>query len=199
MLTKTGMWLEYIASCGIVFFLQLISKFFYSYSSLNPCEFPQTYERMLACWSEDKWLYLVLIGLIIFSKIWHLQWKRVKHNTRITVKPEKESTIEAVGPIVAYLAGAFTIHLDAHGIIVSFAILIALGVAIVQTGNIQLCLYFFLHGYHIYSSGNKKILTKKSLEHYLLCLDDSPDGIEARELTKNVYIVFEKQNGHNRF
>lgn len=193
MMTKTGMWLAYIASCRSVFILQIVSKFFYSYSSLSSCDFPKTHDKLFACWNEDKWLYLVLIGLILFSTIWNLQWKRIHHNTRIKFKPEEDSTLEAVLTIVAYLAIAFTINLDAYGIIVSLVILIVLGIAIVQTGNMQVCLYFLLHGYHIYSSGKNKILTKKSLEQYLLLLDESPDGIEARELTKKVYIVFEKR------
>ena len=193
MMTKTGMWLTYIASCSSVFVLQIISKFFYSYTSLISDESTEIKTKIITCWNQDKWLYVGLIILTLFSVIWNLQWKKLKHNTRIKYRPEEDSTLEAVLTIVAYLAIAFTINLDMYGIIVSFIILIVLGIAIVQTGNLQVCLYFLLHGYHIYTSGNNKILTKKSMEQYILMLDDSPDGIEARALTKKVYIVFEKR------
>lgn len=190
MMTKTGMWLTYIASCRSVFILQIVSKFFYNYMTFSLIDFPRIQDKLLACWNQDKWLYFILLALVLFSTIWNLRWKRMQNNTRIKYKPEADSTLEVVLTIVAYLAIAFTINLDTYGFIVSLVILIVLGIAIVQTGNIQVCLYFLLHGYHIYTCGNSKILTKKSLEQYLLLLDDSPDGIEARELTKNVYIIF---------
>lgn len=193
MMTKIGMWLTYIASCRSVFILQIISKFWHGYTTLDSVAFPKIQDRILACWVQDKWLYLILFGLIVFSIIWDMRWKRYRHNTRIKFRPEEDSTLEAALTIVAYLAIAFTINLDAYGIIVSLVILVVLGIAIVQTGNMQVCLYFLLHGYHIYTCGKNKILTKKSLEQYLLLLDDSPDGIEARELTKKVYIVFENR------
>lgn len=193
MMTKIGMWLTYIASCRSVFILQIISKFWYGYTALDSVAFPKIQTRILACWAQDKWLYLILFGLIVFSIIWDMRWERDKHNTRIKFRPEEDSTLEAALTIVAYLAIAFTINLDAYGIIVSLVILVVLGIAIVQTGNMQVCLYFLLHGYHIYTCGKNKILTKKSLEQYLLLLDDSPDGIEARELTPKVYIVYENR------
>ena len=191
MMTKTGMWLTYIASCRSVFILQIISKFWYGYTTLDSAVFPKIQDRFLACWAQDKWLYLILLGLIVFSIIWDIRWKRNRHNTRIKFSPKEDSTLEAALTIVAYLAIAYTINLDAYGIIVSLVILIVLGFAIVQTGNIQVCLYFLLHGYHIYTCGKNKILTKKSREQYLLLLDDSSDGIEAQELTQKVYIVYE--------
>lgn len=190
MMTKIGMWLTYIASCRSVFILQIISKFWYGYTTLDSAVFPKNQDRFLACWTQDKWLYLILLGLIVFSIIWDIRWKRDRHNTRIKFRPEEDNTLEAALTIVAYLAIAFTINLDAYGIIVSLVILVVLGIAIVQTGNIQVCLYFLLHGYHIYTCGKNKILTKKSLEQYLLLFDDSPDGIEAWELTQKVYIVY---------
>lgn len=193
MMTKTGMWLTYIASCRSVFILQIISKFWYGYTTLDSAVFPKIQDRFLACWAQDKWLYLILLGLIVFSIIWDIRWKRNRHNTRIKFSPEEDSTLEAALTIVAYLAIAYTINLDAYGIIVSLVILIVLGFAIVQTGNIQVCLYFLLHGYHIYTCGKNKILTKKSREQYLLLLDDSSDGIEAQELTQKVYIVYENR------
>lgn len=189
-MTKIGIWLTYIASCRCVFILQIISKFLGCYGTLDLDALPKVYDRILACWAQDKWLYLILFGLIVFSIIWDIGWTKRKHNTRIKFRPEDDITLEAALTIVAYVGMVFTINFDVYGIIVSFVILVVLGMAIVLTGNIQMCLYFLLHRYHIYTCGKNKILTKKSQEEYFLLLDDSPDGIEARELTKNVYMVF---------
>jgi hypothetical protein len=176
-----------------VFIIQFICKFFYSYQTLSPANLQNTQEKLSICWNQDKCLYLILIGLIVFSTIWNLQWKRIGHNTRIKFRPEKDSTFETALEIIPYLITVFTINHDVYGFIVSLVIIGILGLIIVQTGNIQACAYFFLHGYHIYSSGKNKILTKKSQEQYLLLLDASVDGIEARELTKRVFIVFENR------
>ena len=42
MMTKIGMWLTYIASCRSVFILQIISKFWYGYTTLDSAVFPKT-------------------------------------------------------------------------------------------------------------------------------------------------------------
>ncbi len=193
MMTKIGLWLTYLSSCRTVFILQIISKLIQCYKNLDKTQIPKIQDRLLACWKNDQLLYAILLFLIVFSIVWDMYWTKNQHNTRIKLNPEEDSTLEAVLTIVAYLAMAFTINLDAYGIIVSAALLIVLGIAIVQTGHIQVFLYFPLHGYHIYTCGKNKIITKKPLEKYRLLLDDEPDGIEARELAPRRYIIFEKR------
>ena len=61
MMTKTGMWLTYIASCSSVFVLQIISKFFYSYTSLISDEPTEIKTKIITCWNQDRWLYVSLI------------------------------------------------------------------------------------------------------------------------------------------
>ena len=82
----------------------------------------------------------------------------------------------------------FTLHIDAYGIIATVVIMFAFGLAVVQTGHIHMCLNFLLRGYHIYVCGKVRIITKLSMEAYVLQLDNEPNGIEARELTNNIYI-----------
>ena len=94
------------------------------------------------------------------------------------------------GIINQYLAMVLSFNFDIPGLLFSVAIMLALGFGIVQTGNMHMCLYFFLHGYHVLSLDNVRILTKFSMEEYLLKLEENPNGLEARELTKRVYIIF---------
>lgn len=188
MMTKLSMWLTYIASCNAVYLLQLASYSFFSYSELDAETYPTTLYKLETVWNEGKGIFIVLIALVLFSTLWNKQWVHVKKNTRIKCRPETDSTLEAVLATVPYLAMVFTLHIDAYGIIATVVIMFAFGLAVVQTGHIHMCLNFLLRGYHIYVCGKVRIITKLSMEAYVLQLDNEPNGIEARELTNNIYI-----------
>ena len=188
MMTKLSMWLTYIASCNAVYLLQFISHAYFSYVEVDSGAYPTILCKLVTVLNEGKWLFIVLIALILFSTLWNTQWSHVRSNTRIKYRPETDGTLEAVLATVPYLAMVITLHIDAYGIITTIAIMFAFGLAIVQTGHIHMCLSFLLRGYHIYVCGNVRIMTKLSMEQYVLRLDNEPNGIEARELTKNIYI-----------
>lgn len=188
MMTKLSMWLTYIASCNAVYILQFFSYAYFSYCELDSATYPTTLNKLASMWNDGKWVFVVLLTLIIFSSLWNKQWSRVKHNTRIKYRPETDGTLEAVLATVPYLAMVITLNIDAYGIIATVAIMFAFGFAVVQTGHIHMCLNFLLRGYHIYVCGNVRIMTKASMEEYILQLDNEPNGIEARELTKHIYI-----------
>jgi len=188
MMTKLSLWLTYIASCNVVYVLQLISEVVFTYSSLDPEDYPSTVSKLQATWENSKWIFIVLLILIVFSNLYNKQWKRVSYNTRIKYKPEADSMLEIILATVAYLMMVVTLQLNAFGIIATVVIMFALGLGITQTGSIHICLHFLMQGYHIYSYGKVYILTKRSMEEYRLLLDEEPNGIEARQLTEKVYI-----------
>ena len=188
MMKKLSMWLTYIASCNVVYILQFLSYTYSLFCVLDPEKYDTSLCKVKAVWNEGKWLLIILLALIVFSSLWNLQWGHVKHNTRIRYRPETDGTLEAVLAVVPYLAMVFTMNIDVYGALVTIVIMFAFGLAIVQTGHIHMCLSFLLRGYHLYICGNVRIITKLSMEGYLIQLDNEPNGINARELTKNIYI-----------
>lgn len=188
MMSKLFMWLTFIASCNGVYILQLVSRAYLSYSKIDQNIYPSVLCRLHTVWNEDKWLFIVLFVFIIFSALWNKQWTHIKYNTRIKFRPETDGMLEAVLGTVPYLVMIITLNLDVFGVLVTLVIMFAFGLAIVETGHIYMCLNFLLHGYHIYACGKVRIITKSSMEKYILMLDQEPNGIEARELAKNIYI-----------
>lgn len=188
MMRKLSMWLTFIASCNAVYIIQLVSRACFSYSKIDPKIYPNVPDRLQTVWNEEKWLFIVLLVFILFSTLWNKQWAHVKHNTRIKYRPETDGTLEAVLATVPYLMMVITLNIDVLGILATLLIMFSFGLAIVRTGNIYMCLNFLLHGYHIYICGKVRIMTKHSMEKYMLMLDQNPNGIEARELAKNIYI-----------
>lgn len=190
MLTKFSIWLSYIASCEYVFILQLISKFCVTYAGIKPAKYKSFIDHLRLTWKQAPILFTILVILIALSIVWNDSWKRKRNNTRITHRPTSDNTLEVPLSMIAYLAMVLSFNFDIPGLLFSVAIMLALGFGIVQTGNMHMCLYFFLHGYHVLSLDNVRILTKFSMEEYLLKLEENPNGLEARELTKRVYIIF---------
>lgn len=186
MITKPKMWMTYIASCEWIYILIIISNLFYSYEKLDSGEITQ---KLAICWSQNKCVYILLLILIAFSIIENICWRASKNNTRITKSLEGKKDPSLDIAIAAYLVPIITAPLDLYGMIAGLGTIILLGFIIVQSENLYMCPYFVLHGYHAYTSDNVIILTKLTQEQYRLALDDSPNGIEAREITTNVYIV----------
>ena len=90
--------------------------------------------------------------------------------------------------VIAYLATVLTISLNTYGLLI--VMVFALGWMVDLTDSIYIPV-FFLTGYRIYKSGKVKIITKMSRDQYRLKLDDAIDGVEAKELVQNVYIIFD--------
>ena len=94
MMTKLSMWLTYIASCNAVYLLQFISHAYFSYVEVDSGAYPTILCKLVTVLNEGKWLFIVLIALILFSTLWNTQWSHVRGNTRIKYRPEMDHGVQ---------------------------------------------------------------------------------------------------------
>lgn len=187
MLTKSSKWLLYVASYQWVYLLQI--------ASLTICDIENfqeiTLDNILSTISKNRFVIILLVTLFIFSviilKVFHTQ---LRNNTRIKYHIGSDTISETAWSLIAYIATVLTITLDAYGLLLTFAIFLAGGIVIVSTDKLHFLPIFWLKKYNVFRTDNGiVIMTKLSSEEYRIKIDNSPDGIPARELVKNTYII----------
>lgn len=196
MITRLSKWLLYIASYSWMYMLLIISvsASAVANSPRNNQPFGE-YIQQIA--SSNKWTYLVLFALSIFSIIYSSFFtKTLSCNTRIHYSLDKEITVEGAFLLIPLAATTLTINLNQYGIIISVFIFVCMGFVFDMTNHTYALPIFLIKRYHTFiakDSGEKiRIMTKMSEEEYRIALDNHPDGIQAREIVKGTYLVTPK-------
>mgnify|MGYP006922140139 CR=1 FL=1 len=188
-MTRLSKWLLYTASYKWIYLLQIVSIIL---SEINRYDTKPTSLKILLDTIRSNILIItILFVLFILASIVQKCFRRGKHNTRIRYQIGENVIFEIAFSVIAYLATVLSISLNTYGRIIVIAIFVVLGWIVDLTDSIYVPI-FFLTGYRIYKSDKVKIITKMTRDQYRLKLDDAVDGIEARELVQNVYIVFER-------
>lgn len=176
-----------MASYKWVYALQIASIIFSG--ALNLEDYIPIYKRVLVVIESEKIKLIILSLLFIVSTLLQRNFQKIKNNTRITYQIGEEAVFEIALSSIGYIATILTISLNAYGFLLTAVIFFALGCIVDLTDRIYALPIFYLRGYHIFKSNEVKIITKMSQDQYRLRMDESPDGIEARELVNNTYII----------
>ena len=134
-------------------------------------------------------ILLSLLILFILSVLWLLNLLKWKNNTRITGTIKENITIEMAAFLATYIVPIITIDINWVGLTISLVIFLAFGVAFIASDKHFLNSTFLMFGYRLYRLDEKCVLYNKSMDSLKILLIENPDGINARELVPNTYIV----------
>ena len=195
MLTGLACWLLYIASYGIIYiiisFCVMYNRFI-DFQNVDTFQSLSRTQQIIHVAYHEKVILIVLFLLFIFSISWTRYIKTWKNNTRIKFRMSDDSKIDESAFILPYIFTVVTFNFDIYGWIICILIYLSVGFLFVQTRKLQMSPIFILSRYHILTDGTNKVITRNSVESFNLKLDDSPDGIEVRELAKNIFITLDK-------
>lgn len=137
-------------------------------------------------------LLFVLISFIIISLVWLLNLLHWKNNIRIKGKAKENITIEMLIFIATYIIPIIFIDTNWVGLVICIVVFIVFGFMHIVSDRHFLNPTFCLFGYKLYRLDDRCILYKKSIDSLNILFVESPDGICARELVRNTYIVLTK-------
>lgn len=186
MLSSLFLWAIYFASYlpDYLLILGILIWKRYVFSRENSVEF----------WNiTDIVIWIVLFSMILMSIMVANKIRRLDMNSRIKDTPDRNSTIEILGTIIPQIINLATMILTEWWIPINIVLFIIVGVIFVKSKAVhQAILFVFPLRNKIYTSGGKTIITNYSLQGLKIALEDSLDGIEARELTEGVYYIRKK-------
>ena len=195
MMTTFSCCLLYIASYGIVY---VIIAFCIVHNSFVVAQNNEAFqalsyiEKATYIFNDNRIVLLILLVLTIFSIIWTRYIKSWKNNTRVRFRMKEDSKIDESAFILPYVFTIVTFNFDIYGWLICLLIYGSVGLLFVQSRKLQMSPIFIMSRYHILTDGTNKIITRNTVESFNLKLDDQPNGIEARELSKHVYITLER-------
>lgn len=187
--------LLYIASYGIVY---VIIAFCIMYNSFIVAQSNEAFqalsriEKAAYIFNNERIVLLILFALTVFSIAWTLYIKSWKNNTRVRFRMKEDSKIDESAFILPYIFTVVTFNFDVYGWLICLLIYGSIGLLFVQSRKLQMSPIFILSRYRILTDGTNKIITRNTVESFNLKLDDHPNGIEARELAKHIYITLEQ-------
>ena len=190
-MTRLSKWILYAASYKWVYLLQIISIIYSEINGYGITSVSYLWKMILNAVYMNRLVIVVLLVLFVLAGLVQKKFRQGRHNTRIKYSIEESVIFEIAFSVIAYIATVLSITLNTYGLIIVVAIFGALGWIVDLTDSIYVPV-FFLTGYRVYKCGKIKIITKMSRDQYRLKLDDAIDGIEARELVQNVYIIFDR-------
>lgn len=190
-MTRLSKWILYAASYKWVYLLQIISIIYSEINGYGITSVSNLWEMILNAVCINRLVIVALLVLFVLAGLVQKKFRQGRHNTRIKYSIEESVIFEIAFSVIAYLATVLSITLNTYGLIIAVAVFGALGWIVDLTDSIYVPV-FFLTGYRVYKCGKVKIITKMSRDQYRLKLDDAIDGIEARELVQNVYIIFDR-------
>ncbi|MDY4097228.1 MAG: hypothetical protein SOY47_10990 [Lachnospiraceae bacterium] len=195
MLTGLACWLLYIASYSIIYIIIsfcVMYNCFIDFQNIDTFQSLSRTQQIIHVAYHEKVILIVLFFLFIFSISWARYIKTWKNNTRIKFRMSDDSKIDESAFILPYIFTVVTFNFDIYGWIICILIYLSVGFLFVQTRKLQMSPIFILSRYHILTDGTNKVITRNSVESFNLKLDDSPDGIEVRELAKNIFITLDQ-------
>ena len=187
--------LLYSASYGIVY---VIIAFCIVYNDFVVSQSNEAFqalshiEKAAYIFNDKKIVLLILLALTVFSIVWTRYIKSWKNNTRVRFQMKEDSKIDESAFILPYIFTVVTFNFDIYGWVICLLLYGSVGLLFVQSRKLQMSPIFILSRYHILTDGTNKIITRNTVESFNLKLDDQPNGIEAREIAKHVYITLEE-------
>ncbi|MBR6422322.1 hypothetical protein IKS86_06390 [bacterium] len=182
MLTKLSWLAIYFASYFIVYFLILVVLIY------EHCTSSDYIEYLLS--NSVDWICMILLLFLLLSLVIAKTVKNAEMNTRIKDVPQKNITLDVCPYFLPQVITCATLIFADWWILIDVVIFVTYGVFFVKSEKVYTALLFVIPlGNKIYQSGDKIIITRYSEEEMRMVLEDSPDGIEARILTKNVFYV----------
>ena len=99
-----------------------------------------------------------------------------------------------IGFLGFYILSLLTIESDYIWLIINAIGYIVVGIVITKSEKIYLCPSYLFLGYLLYETDDDhKVLVRLSREKYNILLDDSTNGIEAKQLTVTSHLVKTKK------
>jgi len=138
-------------------------------------------------------LLIVLFLLIIISLVWLSIVLKLENNIRVKGFAEKNTAHNSIivlltTCIIPMALASFNINFV--NLLICVIILVMFGIYFIDSEEPYLNPTFLLLRYKLYRINGYNILTRhKSLDALNIDLSDNPDGICAKELVKNTYII----------
>lgn len=178
MLTKLSLWGIYFASYSVDYVLILVilvTKHFTEGEKINLI------------------IGGILAGFITLSLVIINRVRKMDMNTRIKSIPEKNITYETTEYLLVQVVTVATTLFTDWWIFINVVLFIVVGVFFVKSKSVYASPLFVVPlGNKIYQAGENVIITKYSLQEMRIRQEDTPDGLEARELTNRIYLVRKK-------
>lgn len=177
MLTTAALWMIYIASYLVDYLLILIILI--ARSVLE--ESLQTVSRPVV----GGLILIILFSIYVTAKVGNM-----KMNTRVRWIPEKNITMEMNTYIFAQVAAIATTFFTEWWVLIDTVIIIVLGFYFVKSREVYTSILFvFPLMNKIYKAGDCIIITNYTEDEMRIAQEDNVDGLPARELSKQIYLV----------
>lgn len=185
MLKKSSLWAIYTASYFVDYVLVLGILMWKKISKAT------SIEVLLKSITIKNWITgSVLVILIMFSVVVMITVRKIKMTTRIKHEPKDDVVWEAYTGFLAPALALVGTFFGDYGIILSFVIFIATGIAFSLSGRVYLAsVFLFPLFYKIFKCEDIVLITRDSRDGIRLRIEEEPDGIEAKQLTPKVYLV----------
>lgn len=189
MITRLSKWLLYIAANKWVYALQLVGIIYYGIANIendiSECD------KVLSVLHSNCIAIILLLALIILAEIIQRGFQKLDNNTRIHYLIDSGPHFDIPFSFLANILAILALQFDTYGLLVVVTVYLLCGWLFVLYDAIGCMPMFLIKGYRIYTSGNVKIITKMTIDQYKLRIEESSEGIEAREVVKNTFIIFE--------
>lgn len=183
MLTNLSLWAIYFASYLVDYALILGILIWKRIKLCQHNNTPFWKGADLATWG----ILLIFIALSIYISD---RVHKMKMTTRIKLIPEKNVSIEMLGYIVAQVITIATTVFSDWWIPINVVLFAVVGIIFVKSKAVHHSPLFVIPlGNRVFESGGAVIITNYDLEELRMAQEDNVDGIEAKELTKNIFYV----------
>ena len=187
MLTTFSMWLIYLASYGVAYLFLMLEIVIVSVSS-NADPALTTLEKMIAAFSDNALILIVLLALLLLSIIIHNRIDKWKNNCRIRFSVNKNCTFESSWMIASFILPLICCGFNLYIGLVILMVVLLTGIAVIKGGYFHTCLLFLLKRNYVYTNDSGAVvITKMKMEKYNLLIRDNPNGVEARRIYRDIY------------
>lgn len=193
-MTKLSNWIIYTASYFPVAVFQVIRFIILIINDANDANNDSKQATIIDIIKAQDISQLIIM---ILSIIWIIDFiaftfltVKMKANERVYSRIKNNCLIDMVGFLGFYVLSILTIESDYLWIIINIIGYLIIGVFLTKSEKLYLCPSYLFLGYILYETENDhKILVRLSREKYNILLDDSANGIEAKQLTVSSHIV----------
>ena len=185
MLKKGPLWALYIASYFIDYVLILGILIWRKISGAT------SVTALLESITLKNWITgSVLLLFIIFSVFVMIRIRNMRMTSRIKYEPIDDVVWEAYTGFLAPALALVGTFFGDYGLIFSLVIFAITGVAFVRSKQVHLAAVFiFPLCYRVFKTDNAVLITRDSRDGLRLRIEESLDGVEAKEPAPKIYLV----------
>lgn len=184
MATRFSKWMIYISSFEMLYLLLILKML------LRPTmNDTSIINRIMINFIHNRWFIITLVIFLTISEIWIRFMAHWKNNTRIRCRISENKTIEMVTFIFPYMLSFCTIDISDLAFFMNIVLFFILGMAFVGSNKLYLNPMFMIQGFKLYGNESVLTITKLSMEELNRRIDEGKDGVEARELCRNIYLI----------